>query len=169
MTTHSSILAWPPRGSESRTRLSCLAQHNRGPHGGKENSQKPSRSGTSQGVQSIILLLRNIIRDYVVNIMFIYFFKTLWSKNNIAGDHHQASSNIQQEDSLEIFLIPLWKKKKKICKIEVHFVPILKFRNFKESEIIYKTKKGIFFFQAFLWGLPEGNKGYGGNELFPLL
>ena len=63
--------------SKSRTRLSGLAQHNRGPHGGKENSQKPSRSGTSQGVQSIILLLREIIRDYVVNIMLIYFFKTL--------------------------------------------------------------------------------------------
>ena len=131
--------------SKSRTRLSDLAQHNRGPHGGKEKSQKPSRSGTSQGVQSIILLLREIIRDYVVNIMLIYFLKTLWSNNNTAGDHHQASSNIQQEDSLEIFLIPL-KKKKKICKIEVHFVTKLKFGHFKESEIIYKTKEGIFLF-----------------------
>ena len=82
------------------------------------------------------------------------------------GDHHQASSNIQKEDSLEIFLIPLKKKKKKICQIEVHFVTKLKFGHFKESEIIYKTKKGIFCFQAFPWGLPEGNKG---NELFPLL
>ena len=88
-------LGWSPRvGNGNPLQYSCLAtmgsqrvgydlaQHNRGPHGGRENSQKASRLGTSQGAQSIILLLREIIRDYVVNIMLIYFFKTLWSKNN---------------------------------------------------------------------------------------
>lgn len=61
----------------------------------RKNGQKPRRSGTSRGVKSISLLLREIARDYFVNIMLICFFKAFRSKSNSVGNHHQASSQIQ--------------------------------------------------------------------------